>query len=86
MHRPKVLLLDEATSALDAVTEAAVIENLSKLSCTRIFIAHRLSTIQRADKILVVDDGRVVEAGTHGDLLQRRGTYAELVRGQVARA
>lgn len=86
VHRPKVLLLDEATSALDAATEAAVIENLSKLSCTRIFIAHRLSTIQRADKILVVEDGRVVEVGTHGDLLQRRGTYAELVRGQVARA
>jgi ABC-type bacteriocin/lantibiotic exporter with double-glycine peptidase domain len=83
VRRPAILLLDEATSALDSVTERAVQEQLAKLPCTRIVIAHRLSTIRDADLILVMDDGRVVERGTHTELLARNGAYARLISAQV---
>lgn len=81
---PAVLLLDEATSNLDAVTERLVDQHLSDLSCTRIVIAHRLSTIRNADLIVVLDQGRVVERGTHTELLARDGRYAALIRGQLS--
>jgi ABC-type bacteriocin/lantibiotic exporter with double-glycine peptidase domain len=81
--RPTVLLLDEATSHLDAVTEAAVHRNLATLGCTTVVVAHRLSTVVHADTILVVDEGRVVERGTHRRLLARRGAYHALVTGQL---
>jgi ABC-type bacteriocin/lantibiotic exporter with double-glycine peptidase domain len=83
VHSPAVLLLDEATSALDAITESRVQEALASLSCTRIVIAHRLSTVVDADLILVMDEGQLVEAGRHEELLLKRGTYAELVRAQI---
>ncbi|MFF0815493.1 peptidase domain-containing ABC transporter [Rhodococcus sp. NPDC003318] len=79
---PRILLLDEATSALDAMTEAAVTANLAGLEQTRIVIAHRLSTIRDADLIVVLDGGRIVEQGTHTDLLDAGGVYTDLVRAQ----
>jgi ATP-binding cassette subfamily B protein len=78
-----MLVLDEATSHLDVITERRVDRNLSDLSCTRIVIAHRLSTIRNADLILVLDEGAIVERGSHEDLLARGGLYAALVRSQL---
>jgi len=84
-RRPTILLLDEATSALDAVTEQSVQEQLAALACTRIVIAHRLSTIREADLIVVMDEGCVVEHGTHAELLARNGCYASLAAAQLDR-
>ncbi len=80
-----VLVLDEPTSALDAHTEAALLGALERLMQGRIsfVIAHRLSTIRRATKILVIDHGRIVEAGTHDDLLESKGVYCALYRRQM---
>jgi ATP-binding cassette subfamily B protein len=83
LGKPRILLLDEATSALDTETEAQIMERLADLQCTRIVIAHRLSTIADADQILVVDGGRIVERGTHDDLLRRQGRYLSLVEAQT---
>ncbi|MAQ82906.1 MAG: ABC transporter ATP-binding protein [Maritimibacter sp.] len=81
-----ILLLDEATSALDAASEAAVQQALDKLSQgrTTLVIAHRLATIRQADKIVVMDAGRVVDEGTHEDLIARGGIYADLYRLQFS--
>lgn len=76
--QPAVLLLDEATSNLDSITEAAIQDSLTSLKCTRIVIAHRLSTVVDADLIIVMDRGRIVESGTHGDLLARGDAYRRL--------
>ena len=68
-RKPSILVLDEATNALDAVSEAHIHRRLRALSCTTIVVAHRLSTVARADRILVLDNGRLVEQGTHHELL-----------------
>ncbi len=83
LRDPPVLILDEATSALDTETERAVAQALDDLSRgrTTIAIAHRLSTVRDADQILVLDRGRVVQRGTHEDLLEQGGRYGELVSG-----
>jgi ATP-binding cassette, subfamily B, bacterial len=83
LHDPAILLLDEATSSLDATTERAVMDNLRKLRATRIIIAHRLSTIVNADRIVVMEEGKVVEVGRHAELLARKGPYAVLVADQT---
>jgi ABC-type bacteriocin/lantibiotic exporter with double-glycine peptidase domain len=83
VQRPAILLLDEATSSLDVETELTIEQNLHRLPCTQLLIAHRLSTIRNADCILVLNDGRLVEQGTHTDLLNLRGFYENLMRNQI---
>ncbi|MBN2563630.1 MAG: peptidase domain-containing ABC transporter [Phycisphaerae bacterium] len=83
VHKPKILVLDEATSDLDTVNEAAIQKELESLACTVITIAHRLSTIAHADVILVMKDGRLVESGTHGELMALNGEYAKLAAAQM---
>jgi ATP-binding cassette, subfamily B, bacterial len=84
LARPRVVILDEATAHLDSTSEAAVQAALAQALAgrTALVIAHRLSTIREADAILVIEDGRVVEQGTHSELLARRGRYAELYQTQ----
>jgi ABC-type multidrug transport system fused ATPase/permease subunit len=86
LSRPRVVILDEATAHLDSVSEAAVQEAIVEALADRtaLVIAHRLSTIRAADAILVIEDGRVVERGTHAELLAADGRYAELHRTQFA--
>jgi ATP-binding cassette subfamily B protein len=86
LKNPPILVLDEATSALDSRTEQAIQETLEKVaeSRTTIMIAHRLSTIVNADQIVVLDGGRVAERGTHEELLEKGGLYADLWYRQAA--
>lgn len=76
VHKPAILLLDEATSSLDHVNESKIDQYLSELNCTRIVIAHRLTTIMNADLIVVMDNGEIIEQGTHQDLLNNNGYYS----------
>jgi ATP-binding cassette subfamily B protein len=87
LKEPEIVILDEATAHLDSESEAAVQEALANAldGRTSLVIAHRLSTILNADQVIVVDAGRVVESGTHGDLLAAGGLYAELYRTQFER-
>ena len=82
---PAIVILDEATSHLDSTSEVAIQDALEEAlrGRTAVVIAHRLSTVVSADRILVVDAGRIVETGTHEQLLARRGLYADLYRSQL---
>jgi ABC-type bacteriocin/lantibiotic exporter with double-glycine peptidase domain len=80
--KPKMLMLDEATSALDNVTQRHVSDALEHLNCTRIVIAHRLSTIRHANRIIMLDGGKIAESGTYDDLMAANGVFAELVKRQ----
>ncbi|MBQ7144381.1 MAG: ATP-binding cassette domain-containing protein [Oscillospiraceae bacterium] len=80
--KPKILLFDEATSALDNKTQKQVADALASLKCTRIVIAHRLSTVRHCDRILVLDGGKIAEAGSYDALIAKGGIFAELVERQ----
>jgi ABC-type bacteriocin/lantibiotic exporter with double-glycine peptidase domain len=82
--KPRILLFDEATSALDNRTQLIVSESLDRLNVTRIVIAHRLSTIRNADRIYVLQSGRVVESGNFEHLAQQGGIFSQLIARQVA--
>jgi ABC-type bacteriocin/lantibiotic exporter with double-glycine peptidase domain len=83
---PAILLLDEATSELDTVTEEMVYRNLAAIRATTVVIAHRLSTIRHADLIVVMDDGRIAESGTHHELVALGGVYSALADAQSSMA
>jgi len=84
VHRPRVLFFDEATSALDNQTQATVTESLNKLKSTRIVIAHRLSTVIKADRIIVLSDGRIVQDGNYQELIAVPGLFQDLATRQIA--
>jgi len=86
LKNPPILLLDEATSALDTRTEQDILATLHQLSANRtsLSIAHRLSTIADADTIFVLNEGRLAESGSHGELLRRDGLYADMWNRQAA--
>ncbi len=82
--KPRILFFDEATSALDNVTQKKVSDAIDKLKCTRVVIAHRLSTIKHCDRIIVLDEGNVVESGTYEELIKNKGVFYELIERQRA--
>ena len=82
VHKPKVLIFDEATSALDNKTQKSITESINKLNCTRIVIAHRLSTIKNADRIIMLEGGRIIEEVSYDALIAKKGKFAELVERQ----
>lgn len=80
--RPKVLIFDEATSALDNITQKQVSDSLASLKCTRVVIAHRLSTIKQCDRIIVLEQGEIIEDGKYDELVKNAGFFAELIKRQ----
>jgi ATP-binding cassette subfamily C protein len=84
MGKPRIVLLDEATSALDNLSQAHVLARLGESNATRVVIAHRLSTVRDADRILVLDRGRIVEQGSFEQLAARQGRFAAMLSRQVA--
>ncbi|PLX18597.1 MAG: NHLP bacteriocin export ABC transporter permease/ATPase subunit [Candidatus Muiribacterium halophilum] len=83
VHRPSIIFFDEATSALDNATQKTVSESIEKLNVTRIVIANRLSTIQNADKIIVLDKGKIVESGSYHELMEKDGVFKQIAQRQV---
>ncbi|OZA77559.1 MAG: hypothetical protein B7X76_10435, partial [Azorhizobium sp. 39-67-5] len=83
IRKPRILFLDEATSALDNLAQAHVSDALSRLRTTRLVIAHRLSTVMAADRIIVMDAGRIVQEGRYDALMATDGPFAALARRQI---
>ena len=84
IKKPKIIFFDEATSALDNRTQAIVSKSLDQLQATRVVIAHRLSTILNCNKIIVMDQGKIVETGTYQELIKNKGIFADLAKRQLA--
>ena len=84
VHQPRILFFDEATSALDNRTQAIVSASMEQLHATRIVIAHRLSTIMNADRIYVLERGKIVQSGSYQQLMEQDGPFADLARRQLA--
>ena len=84
LSEPEIFIMDEATSSVDTLTEALIQQGMDNLmeNRTSFVIAHRLSTIKRADRIIVIQNGKIAEMGTHRDLLRQRGHYYELYTNQ----
>ena len=84
LANPRILILDEATASVDTETEQAIQASLDKLvkGRTTLSIAHRLSTLKNADSLVVIDDGRITESGTHAQLIEKKGTYYKLMELQ----
>jgi ABC-type multidrug transport system fused ATPase/permease subunit len=84
VNQSRVIFLDEATSALDNETQAVVTDTLKRLDASVVAIAHRLSTIRQADRIFVLEAGRLVQAGTYEELMSQPGLFADLARRQLS--
>jgi subfamily B ATP-binding cassette protein MsbA len=86
VSKPRILILDEATSSIDSQSEKLIQDATEKITKNRtsIIIAHRLATIQKADKIIVMEDGKIVEQGNHKQLLDKKGYYSKLYNIQFA--
>ena len=84
LHDPKILILDEATSSVDVETEKQIQEAIARLTQgrTTFAIAHRLSTLRNADRLVILEGGRIVEIGTHNELMEKKGIFYELVQLQ----
>jgi len=83
IKNPNIIYFDEATSALDNITQKKISENIEQLKATRIVIAHRLSTIINADRIFVLDNGRIVQAGTYNELINQKGPFTDIACNQT---
>ena len=85
IKKPKILILDDCLSAVDTKTENKILENLKKIMVdkTTIIISHRISSVKLAKKILVMDEGKVIEDGTHNELLRKKGNYYRIYRNQI---
>ncbi|MEE0941101.1 MAG: hypothetical protein U0L31_04280, partial [Bifidobacteriaceae bacterium] len=82
LNRGQILLSDEGTSSLDFLTERKVVDNLDELFDTQIVVAHRLSTVRNADQIYCMEDGKIIERGTHDELIAKKGFYYKLYISQ----
>ncbi|KTC95113.1 NHLP bacteriocin export ABC transporter permease/ATPase subunit [Legionella feeleii] len=82
-RKPRILFFDEATSSLDNLTQAVVIESLERLKATRLVIAHRLTTIEKADLILVMNQGEIIQSGTYAELMQQDGLFQSMAKRQL---